>query len=486
MNASADDVEVKEPTKNEKHPDLTPSFITPDGGWGWFVVFGSMLTHIIIGGQERANGILYLAIVNKFDSSATITAVLLSFTTAFQLLCGPISGAVIKRFSGGTVGFVGGLLLFLSFLFSSLTTSVEFLFITYAFLGGLAKSLSYTSSIIMVGYYFDKKRGIAVGLTTAGVGIGTFIYAPLMEWSFKTYSFFGTMIILGALALNLCVCGLLYRPLRKKEAFLLKEANESSQSLNKDVNFDSLQTSDSSSTSPTNVDEQKTIGNSSWQKFSSFLSEILHGLQTGFDFQLLRNLHFLFFCFNICLFTSSHWTIPVFLPALSLEKGIKVMESALLISIIGISDLISRIVMGLFLDLKWVKPYRRFIFTTIIGLQVIMMFSCSYAKRFWEFALVCVAYGSLSGGTIAQLSIIVVDLLGVEKLASSFGWTLCFQGIGILIGPPLAGQIRDAYKNYSMVYSYAGGMMFAGLLFLLTSAVLYWWEKKKNKSTESD
>lgn len=68
----------------------------------------------------------------------------------------------------------------------------------------------------MVGYYFDKKRGIAVGLTTAGVGIGTFIYAPLMEWSFKTYSFFGTMIILGAIALNLCVCGLLYRPLQKK------------------------------------------------------------------------------------------------------------------------------------------------------------------------------------------------------------------------------------------------------------------------------
>lgn len=108
---------------------------------------------------------------------------------------------------------------------------------------------------------------------------------------------------------------------------------------------------------------KKTIGNSSWQKFSSFLSEILHGLQTGFDFQLLRNLHFLFFCFNICLFTSSHWTIPVFLPALSLEKGIKVMESALLISIIGISDLISRIVMGLFLDLKWVKPYRRCVST---------------------------------------------------------------------------------------------------------------------------
>lgn len=473
-----DEVELKQPEEKERAFNSPPPAVAPDGGWGWFVVFGSMLTHIIIGGQERANGILYLAVLSKFNRSATITAGLVSFTTAFQLLFGPISGALIKRFSGRTVGIVGALLLFVSFLISSFVTSIEFLFVTYGIIGGIAKSLAYTASIIMVGYYFDKRRGIAVGITTAGVGLGTFIYAPLMEWSFKTYSFFGTMIILAGVALNLFPCGLLYRPLKIKRNTVYKK--EEMESLTKN-DVTALPTPDSDLVQPNNLNDPELIRKSCRQKCSSAFSQIFSIMKSGLDFQLLRNFHFLCFCFNICMFTSSHWSIPVFLPALSLERGIQKMEAALLISIIGISDLISRILMGLFLDMKCIKPYRRFIFTAIIGVQVIMTFSCSYATRFWEFALICVTYGSLSGGTIAQISIIIVDLLGVDKLASSFGWSLCFSGIGILLGPPIAGKIRDSSKNYSMIFFFAGGMMFVGFLFLLCSTILYWWEKKKTR-----
>ena len=35
--------------------------------------------------------------------------------------------------------------------------------------------------------------------------------------------------------------------------------------------------------------------------------------------------------------------------------------------------------------------------------------------------------------------IVLVDLLGLEKLSSAFGLALLFQGIGALAGPPLAG-----------------------------------------------
>ena len=35
--------------------------------------------------------------------------------------------------------------------------------------------------------------------------------------------------------------------------------------------------------------------------------------------------------------------------------------------------------------------------------------------------------------------IVLVDLLGLEKLSSAYGVALLFQGIGALAGPPLAG-----------------------------------------------
>ena len=35
--------------------------------------------------------------------------------------------------------------------------------------------------------------------------------------------------------------------------------------------------------------------------------------------------------------------------------------------------------------------------------------------------------------------IVLVDLLGLEKLSNAFGLVLLFQGIGAVAGPPFAG-----------------------------------------------
>ena len=48
----------------------------------------------------------------------------------------------------------------------------------------------------------------------------------------------------------------------------------------------------------------------------------------------------------------------------------------------------------------------------------------------------CVA---CAGVYISLKPIVLVDLLGLEKLSSAFGLALLFQGIGALAGPPLAG-----------------------------------------------
>lgn len=41
---------------------------------------------------------------------------------------------------------------------------------------------------------------------------------------------------------------------------------------------------------------------------------------------------------------------------------------------------------------------------------------------------------------IALRSIVLVELLGIQKLTNAFGLTSLFQGIAVLIGSPLAGK----------------------------------------------
>ena len=75
----------------------------------------------------------------------------------------------------------------------------------------------YFSSIVMVSQYFTSKRGLASGIAFCGSGVGTFIFAPLMEFLITRYTWQGAIWIVSAIILNCVPLGALLRPLYKKE-----------------------------------------------------------------------------------------------------------------------------------------------------------------------------------------------------------------------------------------------------------------------------
>jgi len=56
-----------------------------------------------------------------------------------------------------------------------------------------------------------------------------------------------------------------------------------------------------------------------------------------------------------------------------------------------------------------------------------------------------------SGVYICLTPIVLVDLLGLDKLSNSFGLVLLYQGIGAVIGPPMAG--KELLGKYSLSLS---------------------------------
>ena len=49
-------------------------------------------------------------------------------------------------------------------------------------------------------------------------------------------------------------------------------------------------------------------------------------------------------------------------------------------------------------------------------------------------------FGFFSGGYVGLTSIIVVDLVGVDKLSDAFGVLLLFQGVAVALGTPIVGK----------------------------------------------
>lgn len=78
---------------------------------------------------------------------------------------------------------------------------------------GIGGGLSTTPGIIIVSLYFNKRRALANGICVSGTAVGSFIFPILIEYLIQNFGFHGTILILGAGMLHVCVSATLYRPL---------------------------------------------------------------------------------------------------------------------------------------------------------------------------------------------------------------------------------------------------------------------------------
>ncbi|KAK6173511.1 hypothetical protein SNE40_016948 [Patella caerulea] len=441
----------------------------PDGGWGWFVVLGSFLEHTIMGGFERSNGILYLKLIKQFNGSASATSWVGSLTSTIRLMLGPLSSGLCARFTCRSTTFVGAILMSLGVLLSGLAPSLAYLYLTYGIIGGVGRSLAYAPGLIIISIYFDKKRGLATGIGSAGVGMGTLIVPLVFEYVFEGFDYFGAFLILSAIPLNLCICAMLFRPLHVHrqitQAGLRKTLSQNT----------ALRLEEGIPLSPTVVSlETNQIGEETPRQkniFKRFYKSSETEKKKLFEFSLLKIPSFLFFCIGIAIFTASFKSVFTFLPALAKSKGCSEREAAIMLSIIGVADTFSRMITGYILELKPVKPFRPIIYNLLMFAIVIVLILCSFAKGFISFCLIGIAYGSITGGYTSQKSVIIVDILGADKITHSFGLMIFFQGIGTLIGPPLSGALKDLFGAYDEVFYFCSGLMFAAGLVMIASNI---------------
>ena len=167
---------------------------------------------------------------------------------------------------------------------------------------------------------------------------------------------------------------------------------------------------------------------------------IAHPTPKLFDLSLLKNIQFLTFCIGICLYTLSFQASYVFLPPLAIQNGQSDIEAAYVVSTAGALETLGSILSGIILDHPVVKPHRLLIYNIVLFVLGILTVIIPFLSVFGWLLFVCGMYGFLLGSCLAQKATLVVDILGVEHLVSSLGLLVCFQGFGVLFGPPLSGM----------------------------------------------
>lgn len=235
----------------------------PDGGWGWVVVFASFMVNLIADGITFSFGVMFVELLKSFGEGKAKTAWIGSLFMAIPLLSGPIASFLTDRYGCRKVTIVGSILAAIGFIISSFSNSILMLCFTFGIFAGFGLSLCYVAAVVIVAYYFDKRRSFATGLSVCGSGIGTFLFAPLMQYLLDEYGWRGTTLILAGMFLNITVCGMLMRDLEwttyksKQKAKLRRKRNQLA------ISAESFSVSNSSNTGGTssNLHKDESNGN---------------------------------------------------------------------------------------------------------------------------------------------------------------------------------------------------------------------------------
>uniref|UniRef100_H2ZDK4 Major facilitator superfamily (MFS) profile domain-containing protein n=1 Tax=Ciona savignyi TaxID=51511 RepID=H2ZDK4_CIOSA len=146
------------------------------------------------------------------------------------------------------------------------------------------------------------------------------------------------------------------------------------------------------------------------------------------------------------------------------DLGFSADEGALLVSVVGLSNLIGRFSWGALLNLF--PQYRPIVlFIALRALASALTLLSPLAVTFTLQIIYCGAVG-LMFGSWSLYPLVVADMFGDNTLNVAFGYLEVFDGIGCLIGPTFGGLIYDVTNSYHLSFVLAGSTLAFGTVIL--------------------
>lgn len=157
----------------------------------------------------------------------------------------------------------------------------------------------------------------------------------------------------------------------------------------------------------------------------------------------------------------------ILLPSYAISIGHDKSSSQYLLSVMAVLDLVGRIGGSTLSD--WIRLDKRYYYLSGLVLSGVALFVLPLADDYLTMCCMCAAFGLGSGVVVGITAVIMVDMLGEERLASSYGISLLCNGLMQLIGPPVAGYIFETIGSYRPVFHGMGIiLLFGASVWLLT------------------
>jgi MFS family permease len=351
-------------------------------------------------------GAFFESITAEFGAGSGATALVFSITISLSFALGPFTGALADRLGPRPVLLLGAAALTIGLLITSQATSIVMAYLSYGIGVGVAIACGYVPMVATVGGWFVERRALALGMSVAGIGLGTLIGSPLSAALIDASSWQTTFVIYalvgGAL---LCGCAVVARP------------------------------GPAAAPSPGLRSFRELMG------IRDFATLYLASLSVTFG---------LFVPF-------------VFLASYAEDRGAAPVAAATLVGVIGGASVIGRLGLGSLADrVGPVRLFRHAFFTMAASHLIWLVADDRYGVLVVYAAVLGIGYG----GFIAISPAVVAVRFGLEGLGGVLGTLYTSAAIGSLAGPPLAGVLIDNAGYRSAIVG-AAVMSLLGWMLLL-------------------
>ena len=99
----------------------------------------------------------------------------------------PLVGRILDRHGARRAISLGALVMGVGFVLLSMTKALPFFYLGYVFVGLGAAGIGPVSTSAVASNWFKRKRGMALGITAAGIGTGGVVMAPVVGYLLQAY-----------------------------------------------------------------------------------------------------------------------------------------------------------------------------------------------------------------------------------------------------------------------------------------------------------
>jgi MFS family permease len=150
--------------------------------YGWMIVAVVFVTMAIGVNARTAFSLFFPPIIGEFGWDRGVTAGAFSFGFVVSAIMSPLIGRLMDRYGPRGVMELGVALMGSGLLLAPLTTQPWHLYLTIGVLVGAGSvCLGYSGQSLFLPNWFVRRRGLAIGMAFAGVGIGSVTLLPWVQ-----------------------------------------------------------------------------------------------------------------------------------------------------------------------------------------------------------------------------------------------------------------------------------------------------------------